>query len=62
MIEAEEIYATTGYGISTSIQDNNYPILKVDCNGQRVIELDEVDNTTEVKTWTFEEYIKYRIE
>ena len=39
----------TGFGISTKIQDNEHPILEVDCENQKIKCDDE--------SWTFEEFI-----
>lgn len=52
---------TTGFGISTSIGDNEYPVLVVDCEGQRVgvapFNRDKwVTVFPETKWWSFEEY------
>ena len=52
----EEISEETGYGISTEICDNQYNILKVDCELQKVFEITE--DETVVKEWTFDEFIK----
>jgi hypothetical protein len=54
--------ATTGFGITTRITDNEYPILVVDCDKQAITIEDEPDGTRAKyhpcigKTFTFEEF------
>lgn len=45
----------TGFGISTSINDNEHNIIEVDVKNQLVKEL--IDDTENIKQWTFREFI-----
>ena len=50
---------TTGFGISTSIQDNEYDIVVVDCEKQEIRiteEGEDCDLAEVVKTYTFNEF------
>lgn len=49
---------TTGYGITTQVQDNSYPILVVDPGNGKVYLADEQDLYTPTSTVrTFQEYV-----
>ena len=54
---------TTGYGITTRMTDNEYPILVVDCTGQIVKIEDEPERSRAEsrpcigKFWTFEQFV-----
>ena len=53
---------TTGFGISTRLTDNEYPILVVDCDKQTITMEDEPDGSRAQwhpsvgKSWTFEAF------
>jgi hypothetical protein len=53
----DDIEGETGYGISLHMCDNEYPILFVETEDQKVY-LKTEDKKTILNVWTFEEYIK----
>lgn len=51
---------TTAYGISTSLGDNEYPVIVIDCDNQKVklvTEKDFPDDSKPILEWSFEEYV-----
>jgi hypothetical protein len=64
-IPAEAREEEYGYGISTTLQDNEYPILVVDIPAQKIFALPKgklvkgkVTSRVTAKTYTFEDFIK----
>jgi hypothetical protein len=50
----------TGYGISTHLGDNSYPVIVVDPEEQKVKlvrETDFPDSSRPIREWSFEEYV-----
>ena len=51
----DDVESETGFGISTSLCDNEYNILEVDCEKQEVREV--TDEGKLVKKWSFTKFI-----
>ena len=65
LVPAQRMMEETSFGISTCLQDNEYPIIVADCDKQIVYEIaeDKLDEQGRVpvryspkESWTFEEY------
>lgn len=64
MLAPERLYDDTGFGISCRLQDNEHPILVVDCRTKRVFTIKEEQlkdfkvplNYKPKTSWSFEEY------
>lgn len=57
-----DIDGETGYGISTSIQDNNHNIIEVDVKNQKIKELISDNNDIVTSEWSFQEFIDKKFE